>query len=76
MDDRNPTGELGPPIRRRFENGLGHFYSNDTEGGKPIRARVTWTRPSPITARWEQAYSVDGGKTWEANWTTDFTKVD
>ena len=75
LDGRDPTGELGPPIRGRFENGVGHFYSNDTEGGKPIRVRVTWTRPSPDTARWEQAYSVDGGKTWEVNWTTDFTRA-
>lgn len=75
LDGRDPTGALGPPIRGRFENGVGHFYSNDTEGGKPIRVRVTWTRPGPDRARWEQAFSTDGGKTWEVNWTTDFTRA-
>jgi len=75
LDGRDPTGELGPPIRGRFENGVGHFYSDDTLDGKPIRVRVTWTRPGADKARWEQAYSADGGKTWEVNWTTDFTRA-
>jgi NIPSNAP len=26
------------------------------------------------TPRWEQAFSVDGGKTWETNWIMDFTR--
>jgi hypothetical protein len=30
------------------------------------------TTPSP---RWEQAFSDDGGETWETNWINDFTRV-
>lgn len=75
LDGRNPAGDVGPPTRGRFENGVGRFYSDDTLRGKPIRLRVTWTRPTPDTARWEQAFSADGGKTWEINWITDFTKA-
>jgi hypothetical protein len=26
-------------------------------------------------ARWEQAFSDDGGATWETNWTMDFARV-
>jgi hypothetical protein len=75
LDGRSPADDLDPPIKGHFENGVGHFYANDTVDGKPIRVRVTWTRPTPTTARWEQAYSADAGKTWEINWITDFTKV-
>jgi hypothetical protein len=59
----------------RFENGVGHFYSTDTPRGKTIRVWVTWTRPPPDAARWEQAFSAGGGKTWEVNWVTDFTRA-
>jgi hypothetical protein len=27
------------------------------------------------SAHWEQAYSADGGKTWETNWYADFKKL-
>jgi hypothetical protein len=76
LDGRNPFGDIGPPIKGHFENGVGSFYSDDTLRGKPVRVRVTWTHNAPNTAHWEQAFSADGGKTWEINWTTDFVKTD
>lgn len=76
LDGRNPFGDLGPPIKGHFENAVGRFYSHDTLRGKPVRVRVTWTHNAPDTAHWEQAFSADGGKTWEINWTTDFVKAD
>jgi hypothetical protein len=55
----------------RFEKGVGTFYADDEFNGKPIRVRYLWTHtPNP---HWEQAFSDDGGKTWETNWTMDFT---
>ena len=75
LDGSDPLGDIGPPIKGGFENGVGHFYSKTTEDGKPILVRVTWTYPTPSTPRWEQAYSPDGGKTWEVNWITDFTRA-
>jgi len=30
--------------------------------------------PGPHAPRWEQALSVDGGATWETNWTMDFVR--
>ena len=41
-----------------------------------MRVRVTWTHATPTIAHREQAFSADGGKTWEINWTTGFTKID
>lgn len=74
VDGRNPLGSLDPPVQGRFENGVGRFYSDDTLKGKPIRTRYTWSNITPTSARWEQAYSPDAGKTWETNWTMEFRR--
>ncbi len=74
LDGRDPFGELDPPVKGHFENGIGTFYSTDTLRGKPIRVRFVWSKITPTTAHWEQAYSADDGKTWEVNWTMDFTR--
>jgi len=74
VDGRNPHGRLDPPVKGRFENGVGRFYSDDSIDGKPIRVRYTWTYHAPDAAHWEQAYSSDGGTTWETNWQMDFTR--
>jgi ketosteroid isomerase-like protein len=73
IDSRNP-GLVDPPVVGRFENGVGTFYADDTFKGKPIRVRYLWTNLS-TAPHWEQAFSEDGGKTWETNWTMDFTRT-
>jgi hypothetical protein len=73
LDSRNP-GHLDPPVVGGFKNGIGTFYADDTFKGKPIRVRYLWRQLSS-GPRWEQASSEDGGKTWETNWTMDYTKV-
>jgi hypothetical protein len=75
LDGRNPLGELDPPVKGRFENGVGTFYADDTLRGKPIRVRYIWSHMTPSFAHWEQAFSPDGGKTWETNWITDFRRA-
>ena len=42
--------------------------------GRPIRVRFIWSRITTATPRWEQAFSTDGGKTWETNWVMDFAR--
>ena len=75
VDGRAPHGPLDPPVKGGFTNGVGSFYSDDTLNGQPIRVRYLWSHITPTSARWEQAYSKDAGKTWDTNWTMDFTRV-
>lgn len=75
LDGRNPFGDLDPPVKGRFENGVGTFYADDTLRGKPIRVRFIWSHISAASAHWEQAFSADGGKSWETNWITDFKRM-
>jgi hypothetical protein len=75
LDGRNPFGDLDPPVKGRFENGVGTFYADDTFKGKLVRVRFTWSHLTPISAHWEQAFSPDAGKTWETNWIMEFRRV-
>ncbi len=75
LDGRDPAGALDPPVKGRFENGVGTFYGDNKLDGKPIRIRLTWSRITPASARWEQAYSYDAGKTWEPNWVMEFQRA-
>jgi hypothetical protein len=75
LDGRTPFGDLDPPVKGRFQNGVGTFYADDTLRGKPIRVRFTWSNITGSAAHWEQAFSPDGGKTWEVNWITDFKRA-
>ncbi len=75
LDSRMPHNPLDPPVKGRFQNGVGTFYSDDTLNGEPIRVRYIWTHETPDSARWEQAFSPDGGKTWETNWIMEFQRA-
>ncbi|MBM0234336.1 hypothetical protein JNW91_22325 [Micromonospora sp. STR1_7] len=69
-------GELEqPPVVGRFVDGVGRFYADDQHEGRPVRCRFIWSDISATTARWEQALSTDGERTWETNWTMTFSRV-
>jgi hypothetical protein len=66
-----------PPEVGSFDsNGVGKFYAwHDTYNGRPIASRYVWTPvDAPKHYHFEQAFSVDGGKTWEVNWISDVYK--
>jgi hypothetical protein len=65
-DDRAVV--LQPPVVGRFESGRGEFFGDDVHQGTPVRCRYLWSDITPTSARWEQAFSTDGGASWEVNW--------
>jgi len=75
IDGRDPHGALDPPVKGRFENGVGTFYSDGVINDKPVRTRYVWSAITHDSARWEQAYSYDAGKSWDTNWIMDFRRV-
>jgi len=74
LDGRFP-GRLDVPVVGRFEHGVGFFFANDTCAGQPITIRFIWSRLAADLLRWEQAFSADGGVTWETNWTMEFHRT-
>jgi hypothetical protein len=68
-------GKLDPPTIGQFRNGRGEFYSQDTFGGRAILVRFVISDITPTSCRFEQAFSDDGGKTWEVNWVATDTRV-
>lgn len=65
---------LLPPMVGRFVGDLGEFFGDETVDGRKVRCRFRWTRRPAGSPRWEQAFSEDGGKTWETNWIMTFTR--
>lgn len=68
------SGKLFPPVVGRFGGGRGEFYGDDTHAGKEVRVRFVWSDITEASARWEQAFSSDGEKTWVTNWIMEFTR--
>lgn len=67
-------GTLATPTIGGFKNGRGEFYSHETLNGRPIVARFVISDITHDSARFEQAFSADGGKTWEVNWIATDTR--
>jgi hypothetical protein len=71
-------GTLGlPPTVGAFDskNGRGEFFDQETFNGRSIIVRYVWSDITPTSARFEQAFSADGGKTWEPNWISTMVRV-
>jgi hypothetical protein len=62
------------PMVGQFSNGRGEFYNQQVYEGRAIYARFVWSGVTTNSPNFAQAFSTDGGKTWETNWITDQTK--
>jgi hypothetical protein len=69
------TGIFDPPQIGQFNNKRGEFYAQDIFQGRAVYIRYVWQDLSPSSTHFEQAFSADGGKTWETNWIYDGTRV-
>ncbi len=68
-------GGLGQPTIGEFKNGRGEFLDQETWNGRAILVRFVISDITPGSCHFEQAFSDDGGKTWEVNWTADDTRI-
>lgn len=70
----NTGGKLDEPVVGMFVDGVGTFTCDDTYQGVPVKVRYQWSGVDSDEPRWEQAFSADGGVTWEVNWVATFTR--
>ncbi len=66
-----------PPTVGSFDpaKGRGEFYDDEVWHGRAIKVRYLWLNVKTQAPRFEEAFSTDGGKTWETNWITTQTRV-
>jgi len=68
-------GSLGQPTIGEFKNGRGEFFDQETFNGRAILVRFVISDITPNSCRFEQAFSDDGGKSWEVNWIATDTRL-
>jgi len=71
------SGVMATPTVGAFDDSgeRGVFYADETLNGRPIRVRFVISRIGANEWRFEQAFSPDGGVTWELNWIAIDTRV-
>lgn len=69
------VGAFGTPTVGEFKNGRGEFYDYEEIGGRMILVRNVWSDITPTSGHFEQAFSADGGKTWQVNWIATDTRI-
>jgi hypothetical protein len=73
LDNRQPADFT--PLMGKFQDGVGLFSQViATPDGKPLHARYILDNITEETVRWQQAFSLDGGETWDTNWIMEFTR--
>jgi hypothetical protein len=73
--DGRTAAKLDPPVLGGFTGDEGEFIGTDTYEGKPVVVRFRWHEVHGKRPHWDQAFSPDGGKTWETNWRNYFTRT-
>lgn len=70
------SGVISVPMIGEFKNGRGEFFSQEIFNGRAFFVRFFISQLSPDSWQFEQAFSNDGGKTWEINWIAKDTRVE
>ena len=68
-------GTLGVPTVGSFHDGRGEFYDQEMIGDRMVWVRFLITDITPDSCHFEQAFSVDGGRSWEVNWVATDTRI-
>jgi hypothetical protein len=67
-------GIFDQPMVGTFRDGRGEFFNYELFEGQGTLVRYLWSEITPASCHWEQAFSPDGGRTWETNWVMDFIR--
>ncbi len=68
-------GGMSVPTIGEFRNGRGEFFDQETVNGRAVLVRFLISDITPTSCHFEQAFSNDGGKTWEVNWRATDTRA-
>lgn len=72
----NPaSGSMSIPTVGEFKDGRADFYDQEPYNGRMILVRFSISDIKADSCHFEQAFSEDGGKTWETNFIVDETRV-
>jgi hypothetical protein len=75
LDFATPNvGALGIPGVGEFRDGRADFYDQEPINGRAVLVRFSIWGIDATTAQSEQAFSADGGNTWEVNWINHYTR--
>lgn len=69
-------GAVTQPEYGEFRDGRGVFYDQESFDGKTILVRQSYSAITKDSYHFEQAFSADRGRTWEANWIADLERLD
>ena len=70
-------GVMGPRLVGGFKDGRGEFYSQEPAlQGRSVLVRQVWSDITPTSHHFEQAFSSDGGRTWEPNFVATLTRAE
>ncbi len=67
-------GALGTAMIGQFTDGRGAFFDQELFQGRAVFVRFIFSDITATSFRLEQAFSADGGRTWEPNWISTFTR--
>lgn len=68
-------GVLNAPMIGGFKNGRGELIAQETLDGRAVLVRAVWSDFKPDSHHFEEDYSDDGGKSWEAVFSADLTRA-
>ena len=71
-----PNRSGSSSLEGRFRHGRGEFFSTRKQpDGTELLSRYSFSDISPVSLRWDDAYSKDGGKTWSRSWIMEFSRT-
>jgi hypothetical protein len=59
-----------------FHDGVGRFYNQEQFNGRAVFVRFIFSDITKNKFRLEQAFSADGGASWEPNWIATFERTE